>query len=260
MRETATKTAKVAKCWYQASEFARLTGVTVRALHHYDRFGLLKPSGRTAAGYRLYAESDFARLQQIVTLKFIGFSLTQIRELLEKESFDLQRMLRLQREVLAEKREHLDKAVSAIERAEQVLTSSDEPDWEAFAKIVEVINMSTPMEWTKKYYSQEARQEIEERQKLWTPELQARVEAEWNQLFKEIEAAAASGEDPASAESQVFAERWNELVKGFTGSNAEIAKGLNKLYEDQSNWPSTFKRPWNDTVDEFMKKVRAAKK
>ena len=116
------------------------------------------------------------------------------------------------------------------------------------------------MEWTKKYYSEEARQEVEERKKLWTPELQEKVETEWNQLFKEIEEAALNGEDPASPKSQAFAERWNELVKGFTGGNAEIAKGLNKLYEDQANWPTTFNRPWNDTVDAFMNKIRAARK
>jgi hypothetical protein len=49
---------------YQPCEFARLAGVTVRALHHYDRLGLLKPSDRTAAGYRLYGPEDFARLRQ----------------------------------------------------------------------------------------------------------------------------------------------------------------------------------------------------
>ena len=65
---------------FQAREFAELTGVTVRTLHHYDRLGLLKPSGRTAAGYRLYGERDFARLQQIITLKFIGFPLNQIKK------------------------------------------------------------------------------------------------------------------------------------------------------------------------------------
>ncbi|MEW6127760.1 MAG: MerR family transcriptional regulator [Acidobacteriota bacterium] len=259
MRETATKTARIAKRWYQASEFARRAGVTVRALHHYDRLGLLKPSGRTPSGYRLYAEQDFARLQQIVTLKFIGFSLTQIKTLLEKDAFDLQKMLRLQRDILAEKRAHLDKAVKAIETAESLLTANEEPNWEAFAKIVEVINMSTPMEWTKKYYSEEARQEIEARAKLWTPELQQKVEAQWNQLFKEIEEAASHGEDPASPKSQAFVDRWNQLVKGFTGGNAEVAKGLNQLYADQTNWPATFKRPWSDAVDEFMNKARAAR-
>jgi DNA-binding transcriptional MerR regulator len=260
MREMAVKQAKIAKRWYQASEFARLAGVTVRTLHHYDRLGLLRPSGRTQAGYRLYAESDFARLQQIVTLKFIGLSLTQIKTLLEKEAFDLPKMLRLQREVLAEKRQHLDRAVWAIENAEQVLASNTEPNWEAFAKIVEVINMSTPMEWTKKYYSEAAQEEIEARAKEWTPELQDQVSARWNQLFKEIEEAAASGENPASEKSQTFAARWNELVSGFTGGNPEIAKGLNKLYADEANLPATFKRPWSDAVDDFMSRVRAAGK
>ena len=64
---------------YPAIDFARLAGVTVRTLHHYDRIGLLKPSSYTSAGYRLYRKQDLIRLQQIVTLKFIGFSLNQIR-------------------------------------------------------------------------------------------------------------------------------------------------------------------------------------
>ncbi|HYO90677.1 MAG TPA: MerR family transcriptional regulator, partial [Pyrinomonadaceae bacterium] len=81
---------------YLAQEFAERAGVTVRTLHHYDRTGLLKPSGYTAAGYRLYGEKDLARLQQIVTLKFIGFSLRQIKELLEQREFDLTATLRLQ--------------------------------------------------------------------------------------------------------------------------------------------------------------------
>ena len=54
---------------------SELAGVTVRTLHHYDRLGLLRPAGRTAAGHRLYADRDLARLQQIVTLKFIGLPL-----------------------------------------------------------------------------------------------------------------------------------------------------------------------------------------
>ncbi len=54
---------------YRASAFAERAGVTVRTLHHYDRLGLLKPSSYTASGYRLYGERDFARLQQITTLK-----------------------------------------------------------------------------------------------------------------------------------------------------------------------------------------------
>src|SRR2546427_4717636 len=101
---------------YKAAEFAQLAGVTVRTLHHYDRFGLLKPSGRTAKGHRLYGERDFARLQQIVTLKFIGFPLKQIKSILDRGSFDLAAELRRQREVIAEQRNRLELAIKAIER------------------------------------------------------------------------------------------------------------------------------------------------
>ena len=246
--------------WYQAKEFAALTGVTVRTLHHYDAVGLLKPSGRTRAGYRLYGEQDFARLQQIVTLKFIGFSLQQIKELLHEGTFNLSEMLRLQREILTVKRQHLDKAVEAIEKVEDVLGKNGEPDWRAFTKIIEVINMSNTMDWAKKYYSEAAQKEIEERAKQWTPELQAQTTAAWDALFKDIEQAIADGADPASDRAQSLDNRWCELVAGFTGGNPEIAKGLNKLYADQTNWQTDFKRPWSDEIDAYMAKVRAARK
>ncbi len=63
---------------YRIHEFARLAGVTVKALHHYDRLGLLQP-GRTEAGYRVYCERDLETLEQIVALRFLGIPLKQIR-------------------------------------------------------------------------------------------------------------------------------------------------------------------------------------
>src|SRR5215510_8070492 len=98
---------------YQAFEFAKMAGVTVRTLHHYDRIGLLKPSGHTGAGYRLYQKQDLVRLQQIVTLKFIGFSLKQIKDLLNRNSFDLGLALSQQRQIITEKRQQLDLAIKA---------------------------------------------------------------------------------------------------------------------------------------------------
>ena len=92
---------------FQAREFAELTGVTVRTLHHYDRLGLLKPSRHSRAGYRLYIESDVARLEQIIALKFIGFSLSEIRNILSRGSLDLASALRQQREAITEKRQQL---------------------------------------------------------------------------------------------------------------------------------------------------------
>src|SRR5437879_12134477 len=92
---------------YRASEFGGRAGVTVRALHHYDRLGLLKPSGRTASGYRLYSDRDLVRLEQIVALKFIGFPLSHIRDLLHGKDMDLSAMLRQQRQIIADQSDRL---------------------------------------------------------------------------------------------------------------------------------------------------------
>jgi DNA-binding transcriptional MerR regulator len=236
---------------YQASEFAERAGVTVRTLHHYDRLGLLKPSGRTAAGYRLYGERDFARLQQIITLKFIGFPLNQIRKLLDRRDFDLPKIFRFQRQVMEEKRKQLDEAIKALDWAAYIVNAGNHPGPEVFKKIIEVINMSKDMEWTKKYYSEEAQAAIANRQV--PQEVIEQGQRDWAALIEEVEAAV--GEDPASEKVQKLAERWVELLRGFTGGNPAIQQGLNKMYADKANWPASMPKPFSDEVQQFMMKA-----
>jgi MerR family transcriptional regulator, thiopeptide resistance regulator len=226
---------------YQVHEFAELAGVTVRALHHYDRLGLLKPSRRSAAGYRLYGNRDLVRLEQIVVLKFLGLPLKQIRELLKNDS-GLTQSLRRQRHVLSDKRRHLDSAIHAIETAERSLNPEQEPDWNLFKKIIKEIEMQKDNEWTKQYYSPEAQAKVEERKKLWSPELQEKVSKQWAELFADVESSL--NEDPAGPKGQALAARWRELVGGFTGGNPEIQKSLNKMWSDQANWPEQPRRDY----------------
>jgi MerR family transcriptional regulator, thiopeptide resistance regulator len=252
---------------YRASQFAERAGVTVRTLHHYDRLALLKPSGRTEAGYRLYAESDLARLEQIVTLKFIGFPLKKIRELLSRKPMDLTAALRLQRKIMEEKRRRLDLAICAIEHAERVVQTgpygmpgqSREPDnpsesgtWEALRKIIEVINMQQDWEFVNKYYTEEQLADLRGR---WNPELQAKAESDWRSLIQDAEAAVAAGEDPGSPKAQELAARWQGLIEAFTGGNAGIAQGLKNLYADRSNWPAAVQMPYSAEVGAFICKA-----
>jgi len=245
---------------YRVSDFAEKAGVTVRTLHHYDRLGLLKPSGRTEAGYRLYGERDFARLQQIVTLKFIGLPLRQIKDLLDRSDLDLEATLRLQRRMLLEKRLQVETAIQAIEEAERSLKSSRAPDLTALKKIIEVMERQNAMEWTKKYYSEEAQAKIAERARTFTPEMQAKVTQDWNDLIRDVESAISSHEDPGSAKARKLADRWSSFARGFTGGDPEVQKGLNKLYADPGGWPASFKKPWSDDVEAFIKKAMAAHK
>jgi MerR family transcriptional regulator, thiopeptide resistance regulator len=246
---------------YKVREFAERAGVTVRTLHHYDRLGLLPASGRTQAGYRLYGERDLVRLQQIVTLKFIGLSLQEIKALLlDRTQPDLTATLRLQRLLLVEKRRRVEMAIQAIDQAEWSTQPGCAPDWKALKKIIEVMEMQSNMDWTKKYYSDEAQAKIAEGARTWTPELQAQVSQQWEELFAEIKAAIAKHEDPGGAKAQALAEHWSELVRGFTGGDPEIQKGVNRLYADQANWPANFHKPWSDELEAFIMKAMAAHK
>ena len=246
---------------YRVQEFAELAGVTVRALHHYDRLGLLKPQ-RTEAGYRLYSLRDFERREQIVALKFLGIPLKQIRTLFRREAPAWPEALRMQRRVLEEKRRLLDSAINAIREAEQATRSGERPDSAVLKKIIEVIEMQENMDWSKKYYSEEAQARIAERKQLWSPENQERWSGEWSDLFRDVEAAL--GEDPAGAKAQALAARWKKLVEGFTGGDPQITAGLGKMHQDRANWPATAQQrmePFsNKKVWEFIQKAFAAGK
>ncbi|MBI3413953.1 MAG: MerR family transcriptional regulator [Verrucomicrobia bacterium] len=231
---------KASQAPFQAREFARQAGVSVRTLHHYDQLGLLKPSDRTATGYRLYSRRDFARLQQIVTLKFIGFSLREIKKLLA--GADLATALRLQRKTLEQRQHQLSQAVAAIAKAERMFAARRGPDWEAFAKVIEVIQMQTNNDWTKQYYNDEAQKLVAERQQLWSPELQQEVTEKWTVLLRDIEAAASTGIVPTSPAAQALAERHAKLIEAFTCGSQAITLGLKQMWSDVPNWPDAAKQ------------------
>jgi DNA-binding transcriptional MerR regulator len=102
---------------YLVKEVAALSGVTVRALHHYDELGLLTPTARTAAGYRLYNDHDLLRLQQILIGRELGLSLEAIRRSLDDPSFDRRAALVAQRAELAARAERAESMVRAIDAA-----------------------------------------------------------------------------------------------------------------------------------------------
>lgn len=237
----------------RVQEFAKMAGVTVRALHHYDRLGLVKPR-RSESGYRLYSERDLERLEQVVALKFLGIPLKQIKTVLGRDARELGTALRLQRTVLEQKRRMLDMAIHAIGDAERSIAPGGRPDAALLKKIIEVIEMQDNNAWAAKYYTPEAQAKIAARAKEWTPELQAKVSAEWTELFRDVEACL--NEDPAGEKAQALAARWKKLVSGFTGGDPEIGAGLNRLYADKANWPGQMKEQMapfgNPKVWEYM--------
>ncbi len=242
---------------YKVREFATLAGVTVRALHHYDRLDLLRPTRRTGSSYRLYSEHDLARLEEIVVLKFLGIPLKEIRPLLDQQS-GLADALRRQQLALGEKRRQLEKAIATIRKAEQSARSESGPDWSLFRHVIQEIDMQNETEWSKKYYSVDAQEKVEARRALWSPELQEEVTRQWNALFADIEASL--DEEPASARAQALVARWKELLAGFTGGDPDIQQGLNRMWSDQQNWPAPQRERYSikPEIQEFIMKAMRA--
>jgi DNA-binding transcriptional MerR regulator len=221
---------------YRTREFAELAGVTVRALHHYDRLGLLTPKRRTTAGYRLYEARDLERLEQIVALRYLGIPLRKIRTLLDRESHGLADALRAQRRLLEEKRLMLDRAIHAIGEAEAWMRSGGAARTEVLKKIIEVIQMEQDNDWMEKYQTEESRAKAEARKSLWSPELQDRVSRQWNELIADVEVSLSA--DPASEKAQALAARWNGLVQEFTGGDKDVGRSAGNMWADRANWPA----------------------
>lgn len=98
-------------------QLAERSGVTVRTLHHYDEIGLLRPSARSAAGYRLYSAGDLLRLQHVVVYRRLGFALDQIGALLDDPDADVAGHLRRQRASVMSRLDELNDLVTALDRA-----------------------------------------------------------------------------------------------------------------------------------------------
>ena len=98
---------------WKVKEISDLTSVSVRMLHHYDKIGLLKPSGRTSNSYRWYSEKDLVKLQQIIALKFFGFSLKQIKIMLKQKPSIVEHLL-VQEQILKEQTENLTQTLNAL--------------------------------------------------------------------------------------------------------------------------------------------------
>lgn len=140
--------------WY-VKDLSQLTGVTVQTLHHYDRIDLLKPSVRLSNGYRIYSEKDLLRLQQIIALKFWGFELTQIKELLMGH-FEAFEIFSVQANLLEKKAMAMMDASHALKNIIAEVADNDKSiQWETTIKIIEVYHMTQKLEhsWVKEIFT-----------------------------------------------------------------------------------------------------------
>jgi DNA-binding transcriptional MerR regulator len=213
--------------FYRAGEFAELAGVTVRTLHHYDELGLLTPSAHSEAGYRLYTMEDLARLSQIQALRFIGMPLKDMRQILDGEHLALADALRVQRKILAQRRDHLDAIIGAIDRAAAAVAQHSDSQWSALREVIRAMNEQRDWNWVKEHYTPEQLERLGNR---YDPAMQETWSTQWSTLLADVDAA--KHDDPASPAAQVLAQRWSDMLALFTNNQPDIEESLKNVYRD----------------------------
>ncbi len=246
--------------------------MSVRTLRFYDRVGLLSPSARTEAGYRLYTDADLVRLQQILALKFMGFSLDEIKAILGAPPLGLRETLAQQRAMLRDRRAQLDAIIKAVEQAEDVVAEGDF-NWDTIVNVIRAIQMDQNNDWAKQYFTEEQLRKMRElseqsysegaRAKLasrtWTEEDQKRVDEQYNALWAGVRRVVAEGKEPSSPEAQQLAAQAVALIEAFTGGDAEIEQGLNTWWANANALPADqrpFQIPLTDAEAAFLEQAK----
>lgn len=200
----------------KVGELASRTGLTVRTLHHYDTMGLLKPSARTEAGYRLYNRDDIARLHAIQALRQVGMPLGEIAGLLAGDGEPLPATI--QRQLLA-----LDRQIARANELRTQLTllqvrlaEGDEPDMGNWLLVLE--RMAT---YNKYFSAAETKVILDNWQRIATL---------WPPLIAKVRSAMERGIDPESPEIQPLARRWMDLTHLWMGGDFELMARWNRMY------------------------------
>jgi DNA-binding transcriptional MerR regulator len=219
---------------YRVGEFARLTGITVRALQHYDRLGLLRPS-RTGSDHRVYTNKDQQRVRHILALRAIGMSLQQISGLLDAPAARLAEALQAQRARLERSRTGIEEAIQALQ---QVAVASSDSTERPLDRLAAAVEMQDALESMRGYFSDEAWRKWGEQYFHDWPS------APWRALFRDVEAS--FDEDPASDRAQELLDRaltlWDASIGSDPALSRTVREGYGKAWQSRDRWPRELQR------------------
>ena len=206
------------------NEVSKLTGVSVRTLQYYDTIGLLKPSGYTEAGYRLYDDTALERLQQILLFKELEFPLKEIKGIIDAPDFDRNKALQQQIELLTMKKEHLENLIDFARGLK--LLGVRKVDFKVFdTKKIDEYSKRAKEQWgkTPEY------KEYERKMQNMSDEDELAMVDEFMQIFAEFGQMMAL--EPSDEEVQVQVKKLQDYItEHFYTCTKEILSGLGKMY------------------------------
>jgi DNA-binding transcriptional MerR regulator len=229
---------------HTVGEVARLAGVSVRTLHHYDEIGLLMPPERSDSGYRIYGERHLADLQQVLFFKELGFGLEQIRRIMRDPSFDRREALEIQRGLLAEKAAQMTRMVGAVDAALGALergTPMDEKD------MFEVFGDFDPKEYeaeaAERWGDTDAYEESARRTKRYTKDDWKKVLAEADAISAAIVAIMDDGVPADGQRAMGVAEQHRlQIDRRFYPCSLETHVGLAEMYVADPRFTANYEK------------------
>lgn len=221
---------------YQVKDVSRLAHVSVRTLHYYEEIGLLVPTGRTDAGYRLYTDADLLRLQQILIGRELGLALEAIRQSLDDPGFDRRKALLAQKQQLQRRATQTVAMIAAVDAALAALESTTEGG--AMESIFEGFDPAKyDAEAQERWGDTDAYNEAARRTKRYTKADWARHRAEQEAIHADAAALMNAGRNAADADAMAIAERHRLLIdRWFYPCSRETHRGLAALYESDQRF------------------------
>lgn len=224
----------------KVGELARRTGLTVRTLHHYDEIGLLKPSGRSEAGYRMYGAEDVARLHAIQALRYLGLPLAEIAPLLDgrhakPEAIIDEQMRALQRQIREASELH-----DRLALLRDGILAGKDPD---IADWVESLSL---MATYGKYFSAGELKTIFTRY--------AEIEHEWLALQPQVRAHMDAGGAIDSPHGQALTRRWMQLMMRWMRGDFALMERWGAMYREEPSASGVRGAPPADVI-EYMERA-----
>ena len=224
---------------------AQLVGTTVRTLHHYDAIGLVRPSGRTAAGYRTYTEADLDRLRHALVWRELGFPLERIPDLLDGDDTD--RVLRLLEQVdaVSERIDRLQHVRAALQEEMSAMTGgvrlTQEEKRELFGDEWVANEAEWDQEWTDRWGDTEAGRQSRDRTSKYTKADWERIRAEGEVVEQRFIALMRAGEPADGEGAMAVAEEARQLnSRWFYDMSGEMQAGLGRMFVEDERFAAHY--------------------
>ncbi|QED49810.1 MerR family transcriptional regulator [Cytobacillus dafuensis] len=235
---------------YSIGQFSKKTGTTIRTLRYYDEIGILKPAFITESGRRYYSDDDLIKLQKIVSLKYLGYSLEKITEFIHMNEWNLKDSLTFQRKEMLQKKLHIENVIRALDHALHIIDDDGEVDSSIFISLINNIQMeSEHKEWLKGFIEE---QKVDAMFNI-SEEKQLELNKKALEIFSGLKLQ--FGQDPASSQVQELIKDYMEIVHEITGDDLKL---IQDLYEKDiviDDDPQLFHSPFTSEEEEWVTKA-----